>query len=155
MTRIHWWIALVSTSVALVACRFGIATILEPDRTPLWAAAINANIRLLVLVGLAILLAKLPQQQRELAKRVQTLERIVPICSFCKKIRLPDGKWEPIETYIGHRSATQFSHSFCEDCGREHYGEYLSPPDSVATEPGSAPDHGHWRFSLAVSPVRG
>ena len=65
----------------------------------------------------------LASRSSALAKRVQVLEGILPICSFCKKIRRPDGQWEQIETYIGKRSAAQFSHGFCEACGREHYGK--------------------------------
>jgi hypothetical protein len=51
-----------------------------------------------------------------------TLEGILPICSFCKKIRRPDGEWEGLEVYISERSTAQFSHGLCTTCEREHYG---------------------------------
>ena len=107
----------------LVLSRFGIAFVIEPFGRPLYATALNAAIRLLVLAGLAVLLAKVNRQQRALAHRVQVLEGILPICAFCKKIRRPDGAWEPIEIYITERSAAQFSHGLCEACDRKHYGE--------------------------------
>jgi hypothetical protein len=109
-------------AVVLVACRFAIATTLDSRSMPLWASATNAGIRMLVLIGLALLLAKVAEQQRALATRVETLEGILPICSFCKKIRRPDGEWEGLEVYISERSTAQFSHGLCTTCEREHYG---------------------------------
>ncbi len=43
-------------------------------------------------------------QRAQLAARVNTLESILPICSFCKKTRNQDSKWEQIEGYIGNPS---------------------------------------------------
>lgn len=113
----------VGLAVGLVLSQFGIALFIEPSGRPLYATVLNAAIRLLVLTGLAVLLAKVNRQQRALAHRVQVLEGILPICAFCKKIRRPDGVWEPIEVYITQRSAAQFSHGLCEACDREHYGK--------------------------------
>lgn len=56
---------------------------------------------------------------------VKQLTGILPICGFCKKIRNAGGEWESIETYIGSHSEAQFTHSFCPECGRAHYPEYL------------------------------
>lgn len=95
---------------------------------PLWAAILNAGIRLVMLVGLALLLAKVRQQQIALRERVRILEGILPICAFCKKIRRDDGSWQQLEVYVSERSAVRFSHGFCPSCGRDHYAEYLSPP---------------------------
>ena len=113
----------VGFAFALVLSRFGIALFVESSGRPLYATALNAAIRLVVLTGLAVLLAKVNRQQQALAHRVQVLQGLLPICAFCKKIRRPDGVWEPIEVYITHRSAAQFSHGLCEACDREHYGE--------------------------------
>jgi len=129
------------SALVLVGCRFGIAITLEENVIPDWAAAVNAGIRLIVLVGLAVLLVA-AREKRALALRVHILEGILPICSFCKKIRRPDGVWEQIETYVSNRSDARFSHSFCEACGRKHYGEYVTSSDSKDAEPGAAPDRG-------------
>ena len=129
------------TAFVLVGCRFGIAMTLERDLIPVWAAAVNAGIRLIVLIGLAALIAA-ALEKRVLAQRVRVLKGILQICMFCKKIRRPDGVWEQIEVYVSKRSAAQFSHTFCEACGREQYGEYSRSPDSKDAEPGAAPDRG-------------
>jgi PAS domain S-box-containing protein len=51
-------------------------------------------------------------QERELAK----LRGLLRICSACKKIHNPIGEWEPIETYIAHRTEADFTHGLCPDC---------------------------------------
>jgi len=110
----------------LVGSRFVIAMTIESELMPAWAAALNACIRLLVLVGLSLLIDTLARQKRSLADRVQALEGILPICSYCKKIRRPDGTWEQIEVYIRDRSTAEFSHGLCETCAHEHYGKYYA-----------------------------
>ena len=65
--------------------------------------------------------------QDALAK-VNQLEGILPICSFCKKIRDEEGHWHQMEAYVTHRSQAQFSHGVCPDCGRKHYPEFIKDP---------------------------
>jgi len=67
---------------------------------------------------------KLCKARDELAKRVDILEGILPICSFCKNIRDEKGEWNRIEKYIISRSRAQFSHSICPDCMKKHYSEF-------------------------------
>ena len=59
-----------------------------------------------------------------LLARIKYLEGFLPVCAFCKRIRI-DKEWIPIEEYITKHSEAQFSHGFCPDCGRKHYGDYL------------------------------
>jgi len=54
-------------------------------------------------------------------EEVKTLRGILPICSFCKKIRDDKGYWNQVEVYIEARSDADFSHSICPDCLKEHY----------------------------------
>jgi len=54
---------------------------------------------------------------------VQTLRGILPICSFCKKIRNDDGYYEQIEAYIHRHSGVDFSHTVCPSCFKENYPE--------------------------------
>jgi hypothetical protein len=94
---------------------------------PPWSlldVGINAAIRLTVLVLFAILTDYAAQRQK-LAEEVRVLRGLLPICSFCKRIRNADGSWEVLEKYIADRTEAEFSHGLCEPCAREHYGEYL------------------------------
>jgi hypothetical protein len=57
--------------------------------------------------------------------KVKMLEGILPVCSFCKKIRDEDNTWSTMEGYISSHSEALFSHTYCPDCAREHYPEYF------------------------------
>ena len=47
---------------------------------------------------------------------VRKLEGLLPICSYCKKIRGQNDNWQQIESYIAQRSDAEFSHGICPDC---------------------------------------
>jgi phosphoserine phosphatase RsbU/P len=48
--------------------------------------------------------------------QVRQLEEMLPICSYCKKIRDDQNYWQQIEGYISARTGSDFSHSVCPDC---------------------------------------
>lgn len=48
--------------------------------------------------------------------QVRQLEELLPICSYCKKIRDDGNYWQQIEAYISERTGSDFSHSVCPDC---------------------------------------
>lgn len=55
--------------------------------------------------------------------RLKILSGIIPICSYCKKIRNDQGYWEQLETYITNHSEALFSHCMCADCAKKAYEE--------------------------------
>jgi hypothetical protein len=62
------------------------------------------------------------EESEKLAKR---LEGLLPICSFCKRIRDENDEWRNVETYIEERSQTEFSHGICPECAKKNYAEVL------------------------------
>ena len=52
---------------------------------------------------------------------VKTLRGILPICSFCKKIRNDKGYWDQVEVYVSQHTDADFSHGICPDCMAKHY----------------------------------
>ena len=48
--------------------------------------------------------------------QVRRLEGLLPICSYCKKIRDDKNYWQQIEGYISARTGADFSHCVCPDC---------------------------------------
>jgi hypothetical protein len=50
---------------------------------------------------------------------VKTLHGLLPICSYCKRIRGDDQYWQQVEKYIADRSEAQFSHGICPSCYTE------------------------------------
>ncbi len=87
-----------------------------------------------VAVALAVS-AWLYRRMHRLAETVAALERLLPICANCKKIRVADGdgtdRWVPVESYFEGRGTATFSHGLCNDCVRALYpdiaDEVLSP----------------------------
>ena len=64
--------------------------------------------------------------QESLAKRVTELEAalasvkqlkgLLPMCAYCRKVRVDDQYWQQLEGYISEHSDTQFSHGICPNC---------------------------------------
>lgn len=64
-------------------------------------------------------LMELKRLNKELEKaldEIQQLRGIIPICSYCKKVRDDQGYWEQVERYISRRSPAVFSHGICPEC---------------------------------------
>jgi DNA-binding response OmpR family regulator len=56
----------------------------------------------------------------KLQDEVRQLEGLLPICSYCKKIRTSANSWEPIEEFIMHQTDASFSHGICPECVDKH-----------------------------------
>lgn len=54
---------------------------------------------------------------------IKTLRGILPLCSFCKKIRDDKGYWEQVDVYIQEHTEADISHGICPECMEEHYPE--------------------------------
>jgi len=65
------------------------------------------------------LLALQKEELETTLTRVKQLEGIIPICSYCKKIRDDQKSWHQLETYISEHSEALFSHGICPDCYSE------------------------------------
>ncbi|ROQ90215.1 MASE3 domain-containing protein [Desulfosoma caldarium] len=80
---------------------------------------------------LAVLFHQLKQSQEELfqekeklkaaLKEIKTLQGLLPICSYCKKIRDNQGDWHSLEVYLRSHTNAMLSHGICPDCLRKHY----------------------------------
>ena len=79
------------------------------------------ELRVRIMAGARIvdLQQKLAERVNELTQalqQVKQLQGLLPICSYCKKIRNDQNYWQRVESYIGERSEAQFSHGICPDC---------------------------------------
>jgi response regulator RpfG family c-di-GMP phosphodiesterase len=52
---------------------------------------------------------------------IKMLRGLLPICSYCKKIRDEKGQWHPVEGYIRDHSNADFTHGICPECLEDHY----------------------------------
>lgn len=86
------------------------------------------------------MVVELACKEKALKKKIEELERanslikhlegILPICSYCKKIRIEgadpkeEKSWVAVEEYITKRTEAQFSHSICPKCMKTFYRDY-------------------------------
>lgn len=61
----------------------------------------------------------------EALRRIKTLEGIISICMYCKKIRNEQESWEHLEQYISEHTDAHFSHGICPECLEERYPEAI------------------------------
>jgi PAS domain S-box-containing protein len=47
---------------------------------------------------------------------VKTLQAILPLCSYCRKIRDDGDYWHTVESYVAQHTNSRFSHGICPAC---------------------------------------
>lgn len=52
--------------------------------------------------------------------QVKRLEGLLPICSYCKRIRNEQDYWERVDAYISQHANVRFSHNICPECYQKH-----------------------------------
>ena len=63
--------------------------------------------------------ASLLNEELQLAlEKVKTLEGMLPICAWCRKVRDEQGLWEQIEIYVSKHSDTTWTHGICPECAK-------------------------------------
>ena len=72
---------------------------------------------------------RMVELQRGLADRVRQLETalaqvkqlsgLLPICSYCKKVRDDGNYWQQVEAYVSAHSEARFSHGICPACWQD------------------------------------
>ncbi len=56
------------------------------------------------------------QELQEALGTVKVLAGLLPICSYCKRIRDDNDYWQQLESYVSTRTDAQFSHGICPGC---------------------------------------
>lgn len=79
-----------------------------------------SNLELVLRVSSALRLEKQRQDLETAAMKIQRLEKLLPICSYCKKVRNDKNYWQEVEVYISEHTDTLFSHSICPECYTIH-----------------------------------
>jgi PAS domain S-box-containing protein len=90
----------------------------------LWNATPDFDRQVIYAVARDITERKRSEEERErLVRELQTalaevkvLQRILPICMYCKKVRDDVNFWQNVETYIARHTETRFSHGICPTC---------------------------------------
>jgi len=67
--------------------------------------------------------ATMARQIKELQSamaQIKTLRGLLPICTYCKKIRDDKQYWREVESYVTTHTEAKFSHGICPDCYKKH-----------------------------------
>jgi PAS domain S-box-containing protein len=90
----------------------------------LWNAAPDASGRIIYSVARDVTDRKRAEEEREKLVRqlqaalaeVRTLRAILPMCSYCRRVRDDENYWTSVEAYISEHTDTRFSHGICPAC---------------------------------------
>jgi response regulator RpfG family c-di-GMP phosphodiesterase len=74
-------------------------------------------------VALQQALADRVRKLEEALSSVKQLQGLLPMCSYCKRIRDDQNYWQRVESYISAHSSVQFSHGYCPEC----FDKYVQP----------------------------
>ena len=70
-------------------------------------------------VQLQTALADRVKELEEAISSVKTLQGLLPICCYCKKIRDDGNYWHRVESYIAGHANVRFSHGICPECSEK------------------------------------
>ena len=76
-------------------------------------ARVHVGLRVL---GLQSHLAARVAELEDALSKIKQLRGLLPICSYCKKVRNDDNYWEQVDQYVTDHSEVQFSHGICPSC---------------------------------------
>jgi len=105
---------------------------LEVTATPLRDA--TGAIRAAVMLSRDMSRHRMEEKSRELLikelqaslSKTKRLNGLLPICSYCKKIKDDNGAWQQLESYLRSHAEVEFSHSICLECGEKHHPQALN-----------------------------
>jgi PAS domain S-box-containing protein len=67
---------------------------------------------------------RLLTELKDALSNIKVLKGLLPICSYCKKIKDNEGYWEVLDSYIAKHTDTQFSHGMCPECEKKKLAEF-------------------------------
>jgi hypothetical protein len=69
---------------------------------------------------------------RKAMQTIRTLKALIPICSYCRKIRNDEGFWNSLEEYLLKYTDTRLSHGICPECFEANMDEaFESNPEQT------------------------
>lgn len=74
-------------------------------------------------VVLQLELKRISDQLAGALERIDVMEKLIPICSYCKGIRNDQGYWQSVEAFIKSHDNVEFSHGVCNSCMAKYFPE--------------------------------
>lgn len=84
---------------------------------PFKAAELKARAQVgMRMVALQDSMARRLAELEQALANVKQLRGLLPMCAYCKKIRVDDKYWQQLEGYLSDHSDAEFSHGICPEC---------------------------------------
>lgn len=100
---------------------------------PFHAGELRARVQVgMTVVNLQRSLAARIVELEKMVAHVKLLQGVLPICSYCKKIRDDRNYWQAVESYISQYSDARFSHGICPDCYESFVKEEIEQMEKAA-----------------------
>lgn len=102
--------------------------------TPFWLGALNriAAISIIWVIADETRRRRAAERgHRNATEKIKILERLIPICSCCKAVRLPGGEWQKLENYLSSHAEMRLTHSLCPPCA----DKYMEDLDAFSPRP--------------------
>jgi PAS domain S-box-containing protein len=104
----------------------------------LWNSTPDPEHQLIYAVARDVTARKQAEEERErLVLKLQAalaevteLQRILPICMYCKNIRNDENYWQTVEAYLSQHPQIALSHGICPTCHERVRGDWLGDPTS-------------------------
>lgn len=67
---------------------------------------------------------------------VRTLQGLLPMCAWCKKVRDDQGYWDDVASYIARHTEASVSHGICPECSKVHFpatNPAVTSPDAASS----------------------
>ena len=68
-------------------------------------------------------------------EQVKTLQELLPICAWCKRIRDDEGYWSQVEAYIHKHTGADFTHGICPQCLEKLHAKWKHKESATETAP--------------------
>jgi GAF domain-containing protein len=79
-------------------------------------------------------LRRVSTQLADALNRVKTLQGLLPICAWCKRVRDDEGYWNQVEAYIHKSTGADFTHSICPQCSEKAQAEWQHKRSAAKTK---------------------
>jgi PAS domain S-box-containing protein len=60
-------------------------------------------------------------EEKRLRSEVGLYQKLLPICSGCRRIRDGNDAWWPLEEYVKKKTGARITHTVCPDCAKIYY----------------------------------
>ena len=104
----------------------------------LWNSTADLEHQLIYAVARDVTVRKQAEEERERLVRelqaalaeVTALQKILPICMYCKSIRNDENYWQTVEAYLSRHPQISLSHGICPSCQEKVGGTWLDDAQS-------------------------